>query len=362
MNNKDSPKHNGMTRRVLFPVLLAVVFSVFPLPARASFLSSFSSSFIDSFTIPQVGNVLCGVTSWFGFDSCPFGENTANVSAVAETVVDVPVEEERVIPSPVSPSGSSTTPKEETVVTPHISYITNVTNPVMVVKEETVRELLTERVVERSGGGGGNFVSQESYERQIEAIYNSLSSHVDPLAAALAEAVETLTLSVSGAADVGGILTVTGTTTAPYFSASVRGTVGAPAFTFEMDNDTGVWSSAANILNFSTGGTERVRIDASGNVGIGTTTPGSLLSIQGVANFAATNSYLYPILNLPSLVATSTTATSTFAGGLAVETTGLVYDYQTNRVGIGTAAPLQALHVVGGGYVTTGIGVGDTNI
>jgi len=56
-------------------------------------------------------------------------------------------------------------------------------------------------------------------------------------------------------------------------------------------------------------------IDASGAVGIGTTTPGTTLSVQGVANFAAASSTLYGHLNILSLTATSTTATSTFSGG-----------------------------------------------
>ena len=48
------------------------------------------------------------------------------------------------------------------------------------------------------------------------------------------------------------------------------------------------------------------------------------------------------------ITATSTTATSTFAGGLAVETSGLVYDYSTDRVGIGTASPIEnKFHVSG---------------
>ena len=46
-----------------------------------------------------------------------------------------------------------------------------------------------------------------------------------------------------------------------------------------------------------------------------------------------------------NFVASSASATSTFAGGLAIETSGFVYDFSTNRVGIGTAAPTAALNI-----------------
>ncbi|MFC1775678.1 immunoglobulin-like domain-containing protein, partial [Patescibacteria group bacterium] len=52
-------------------------------------------------------------------------------------------------------------------------------------------------------------------------------------------------------------------------------------------------------------------------------------------------------IDVAHIVATSTTATSTFAGGLVVETSGLVYDYSTNNVGIGTASPSMRLSVTG---------------
>jgi len=94
-------------------------------------------------------------------------------------------------------------------------------------------------------------------------------------------------------------------------------------------------------------GTERMRIDTSGLVGIGTTSPTYKLSVEGIGSFGdyARASYF---------TATSTIATSTFAGGLAVETSGLVYDYSSGNVGIGTAEPIYKLQVVGNIYSNTG--------
>ena len=57
-------------------------------------------------------------------------------------------------------------------------------------------------------------------------------------------------------------------------------------------------------------------------------------------------------LTATNFVGSSGSATSTLAGGLAIETSGLVYDFSTNRVGIGTASPSETLSVTGELLVT----------
>ena len=53
--------------------------------------------------------------------------------------------------------------------------------------------------------------------------------------------------------------------------SNVLGTVSIPAYSFVGDTDTGMFSPAANTLAWSVGGTEGVRLDSSGNLGLGVT-------------------------------------------------------------------------------------------
>jgi len=56
------------------------------------------------------------------------------------------------------------------------------------------------------------------------------------------------------------------------------GTVSAPSITTDGDTNTGIFFPAADTIAFAEGGAEAMRIDSSGNVGIGTNAPTSRLS------------------------------------------------------------------------------------
>ncbi len=84
---------------------------------------------------------------------------------------------------------------------------------------------------------------------------------------------------VSGNLQIGGTNTITSGRL--FYAAS--GSAAAPAFSFSDSPTTGMYRAGTDILGFSTAGSARMTILAGGNVGIGTTNPGTLLHVAGTS-------------------------------------------------------------------------------
>jgi hypothetical protein len=160
--------------------------------------------------------------------------------------------------------------------------------------------------------------------------------------------------------DVPGTLDVTGATTLDSTLTVPLGSAASPTLRFSGDANSGLYSPGADQVAVSTGGTGRVFVDASGNVGIATTSPGAKLDVVGNArvrgsatptltfndgaienNLSITNSAF--VLSVPS--ANPITFNTTNTERLRITSAGLV--------GIGTSTPGGLLHVgsSGGGIV-----------
>jgi hypothetical protein len=71
------------------------------------------------------------------------------------------------------------------------------------------------------------------------------------------------------------------------------GTAAAPSLNFANDTNTGIFRPAADTIAFTEGGTEVMRIDSDGDVGIGTSSPSNILDVSrdtvGGTNIRVTN-------------------------------------------------------------------------
>ena len=122
------------------------------------------------------------------------------------------------------------------------------------------------------------------------------------------------------------------------------GTVSAPTYSFTSSTNTGLYLATTSVLRFTTAGSDRMTIDALGNVGIGTTAPAYKLDVSGTVGanyFVDNNNANYGL---------DPAGTGNF-GGYSLKTSGgALLAYDTGKVGIGNQTPVGKLDV--SGFVT----------
>lgn len=131
-----------------------------------------------------------------------------------------------------------------------------------------------------------------------------------------------------GTTDAQGVDFRTGNTTrlripnADQIHANANGTAALPFYSWASDPDVGMYRVNTNTLGFSTTGTERLIINASGQVGVNTPAPvaGDLLSSNGVAgNEWAINGYNNQAIG-SGVYATNTNAANSYSAVEGVKT------------------------------------------
>jgi len=167
---------------------------------------------------------------------------------------------------------------------------------------------------------------------------------------------------------VAGTLSVTGSATVIEFA---DGSAASPSITNDGDTNTGIFFPAADTIAFSEGGVEAVRIDSSGNVGIGTSSPQSSLQVSGAMPVSPTGNGIHMGITTSntcmqfnagsgnvSLIDFSTSGTD-FLGRILYDNSGNSMQFSTNstermridssgNVGIGITNPAQKFNVSDG--------------
>jgi trimeric autotransporter adhesin len=98
--------------------------------------------------------------------------------------------------------------------------------------------------------------------------------------------------TIDGNLNVSGDINASGVVISGITGLFDAGTEALPSIAFALDPNTGIYNPSANEVGISTDGNERLRVDNTGNVGIGTTSPSETLEVAGNTILDASNATL----------------------------------------------------------------------
>jgi hypothetical protein len=127
--------------------------------------------------------------------------------------------------------------------------------------------------------------------------------------------------------------------------ASTLGTAALPSLTFTGDTNTGIYSPGADQVAISTNGTGRLFVNNAGQVGLGVSSPATLLHLQKAAGDTDIR------LSDGTHYWTAKHATSNNALSFTYDTSERMRITSAGLVGIGTSSPGSIFHAVGNGAI-----------
>ena len=134
------------------------------------------------------------------------------------------------------------------------------------------------------------------------------------------------------------------------------GTAAAPGMTFVGNTNTGVFQPASNTIGFAINGVEKIRISASGNVGIGTSNP--TFGLEVATNISAgTNIYAQSNIVAPFFFGSSGSSGNVYLDSTTSAVKGNVFIAPNGgSVGVATISPTARLSVNGSMSLANGSG------
>jgi len=140
------------------------------------------------------------------------------------------------------------------------------------------------------------------------------------------------------------IADTTGDITTSGYLITAAGTVSTPALTTTGDLNTGIYFPAADTIAFTEGGVEAMRIDSSGNVGIGTSSPTARFHVKGSNG----EIHLQPDADTEYTALTFRNAANNSARGY------VLYNYTSNFMSFRTNGSGEAMRIDSSGNVLVG--------